>query len=344
MKDPLGIDEYDLALVHALQIAPRAPWSAIGAVLGMSAVTTARRWERLAAAGLAWVMGQPGPTLWRHQCLAWVEVECESGALRHVADALVEEAQCSSIEVLAGGRDLYVTVMTEDLRALATFVTTRVDRLPGVRGTRTHIATQTFAEGSQWRLDALSAEQRTRLAAHAVAHVDGAESAVSSEVDRMLVRSLGEDGRRSATDLAASANCSAATARRRTAQLLRSRSVLLRCEVADQLVGWPVTATCWATVRPDGLQSAARVLVTLPELRLCAAVTGPANLVITVRLRAIEDLQQLEVLLARTLPQLTFIDRAVTLAYVKRVGAVLDDNGRRVGTVPVDPWAGSGSL
>ncbi|WP_241196675.1 AsnC family protein, partial [Streptomyces sp. ADI95-17] len=39
--------ELDLALVDALQAAPRAPWSRIGRALGVDATTAARRWERL---------------------------------------------------------------------------------------------------------------------------------------------------------------------------------------------------------------------------------------------------------------------------------------------------------
>src|SRR5262249_33104486 len=154
VKDSLILGETDLALIHALQIAPRAPWSAVGAVIGISAVTAARRWERLVDQGLAWVIGQPGPTLWRRQGPGWVEVDCESGAWQHVADALVDEPQCSTIEAMAGGRDLHLTVHAEDIRSLSRFVLANISRLPGVRSTSTRIATQTFGEGSQWRLDA----------------------------------------------------------------------------------------------------------------------------------------------------------------------------------------------
>ncbi|MGW1327901.1 AsnC family protein [Streptomyces antibioticus] len=49
--------ETDLQFIPALQIHPRAPWSLVGAVLGVSPATVARRWARLNDAGLAWATG-----------------------------------------------------------------------------------------------------------------------------------------------------------------------------------------------------------------------------------------------------------------------------------------------
>ncbi|MET7782244.1 AsnC family protein [Streptomyces mirabilis] len=53
------VDETDLALVHALQIAPRAPWTAVGQALGIDPMTAARRWARLTGTGCAWVTCYP---------------------------------------------------------------------------------------------------------------------------------------------------------------------------------------------------------------------------------------------------------------------------------------------
>ncbi|MGA7205706.1 MAG: AsnC family protein, partial [Specibacter sp.] len=57
------LSEEDLALIHALQIAPRAGWVDLGAVLGVHPSNAAARWERLVASGAAWItahlMGDP---------------------------------------------------------------------------------------------------------------------------------------------------------------------------------------------------------------------------------------------------------------------------------------------
>jgi DNA-binding Lrp family transcriptional regulator len=51
MKDSATSTDDDRLLIGALQVAPRAPWSDIGQVLGVSAVTASRRWDRISAAG-----------------------------------------------------------------------------------------------------------------------------------------------------------------------------------------------------------------------------------------------------------------------------------------------------
>ena len=82
------LDELDYSLVNALQIAPRAPWSLIGEVLGISPVTAARRWERLTGEGHAWMTGYCSSPLWRDMPYVLVTLGCAAGSVRQVADAL----------------------------------------------------------------------------------------------------------------------------------------------------------------------------------------------------------------------------------------------------------------
>ena len=88
----MDVTEEDLALINALQIAPRLSWADAAEVLGVHATTLAARWERLTAAGAAWVtahpMGDP-----QKMCLAFVDVECElhrRAAVTHALAAVPE--------------------------------------------------------------------------------------------------------------------------------------------------------------------------------------------------------------------------------------------------------------
>ena len=51
------ISEEDLALVHALQIAPRVAWNDAARILDTHPATLAARWERLRERGVAWTTG-----------------------------------------------------------------------------------------------------------------------------------------------------------------------------------------------------------------------------------------------------------------------------------------------
>jgi DNA-binding Lrp family transcriptional regulator len=155
-----------------------------------------------------------------------------------------------------------------------------------------------------------------------------------------VLRAL-DDGRRPAAEIAARTGKSGSTVRRRLTGMVDGRLLSLRCEVAQPITGWPVAATFWARVPPDELDRTGAALTELPEVRLCAAVTGADNLVMTLWLRSLGDVQRVEAELTRRLPALTLTDRAVTLRAVKRMGCLLDESGLITDVVPIDPWASS---
>lgn len=336
MQDSPTLDETDLAVVHALQIAPRVAWTVVGQALDVSPVTVGRRWERLVEQGLAWVTAYPGPGLASRHVVAFVDVDCEPAGRQRVVETLVRDPRVATVEVIASGRDLMLTVFAADLVALSHFLLDELSQLRGVRGTRTQLGTGIYAHGAGWRLDALTPAQRDRISRAGSAPPAGAD--LPAPVVRDLLRALGEDGRRSASELAEIVGASPSTVRRRLDRILRGRLLAFRCEVAGAISGWPVIATFWASVPPEDLEETARSLALLPGVRLCAAVTGASNLLITVWLRSLGESQRFEALLARRLPDLTLNDRAVSLRVAKRMGRLLDAAGRSAGVVPVDPW------
>lgn len=336
MQDLLTLDELDLGLVHALQIAPRAPWTLVGDVLEISPVTAARRWERLTQHQLAWVTCYPGPGLASRHVVAFVEVDCEPAERHRLVQTLSLDPRAATVEVIASGRDLFLTVFIADLASLSRFLLDEVSALPGVRGTRTQLGTGIFAHGAGWRLDALRPDQ-TRRIGRAAAPKSAGEDVPAAAV-RALLRALGQDGRSSAAQLAESLGVSPSTIRRRLGRIEREQLLSFRCEVANVVSGWPVIATFWASVPPDDLGRTAQAIAGFPGVRLCTAVTGASNLLITMWLRSLIDSQRIEALLAQHFPDLVLNDRAVALRVVKRMGRLLDDVGRTTGVVPIDPW------
>ena len=335
-RDATTLEEVDLAIVHALQIAPRASWKQVGAVLGISPVTASRRWERLVGERVAWVTCLPGPALWSLHIVAFVEVDCEARAIPDVVAELASDPRVASVEVVAGSRDLVLTVFVADLPTLARFVLDRLTRLEGVRAVRTHLGTGFYAEGAGWRLDALSPAQQDQLASTSDSGATGVPG--PRAWDRELLLACSGDGRRSVAQLAELTGTSPSTVRRRLDRAVRERVVSFRCEVSNALSGWPISATFWVSVAPDVLEPTARAVAGVPHVRLCAAVTGSSNLIVTVWLRSLGDLQRLEALLADRFPGLGVDDRAVALRIPKRIGWLLDEAGRSLSAVPIDLW------
>ncbi len=325
-------DELDLALVNALQINPRAPWSLLGQVLAVDPVTVARRWERLVASGTAWVtcyadVGDAFSGL--------VEIACRPDLVGQVADCLTADPHAVTV-VHTTGDGLIVPVVTADFFDFSRYVLDRINRIPGVLSTRSHPFARSYAEGSHWRLDGLNREQQLMLAPPRAAQQE-ANSKVIHTDERPIALALAEDGRLPLTELAARTGVSINTARRRLQRLLDAGRIVLRCELARFCSGWPVTVLFWAKVPADEADSLARRIAGLRMVRRCATTaSGPSNLVFTAWLRSVEEVQQLETFLARELPTVTVVDRSLILRPVKLVGSLLDPAGRRTGTVPMD--------
>jgi DNA-binding Lrp family transcriptional regulator len=162
-KPRAPLDELDLALVNALQISPRAPWTEVAAALDVDAATVARRWQRLCRDGYAWVTAYPYDGSGSG---ALVEVDSVPGQDAAVVHALAQEPMAATVELTAGGRDLLITAVAGDFTALTSFILDRVGTLPGVTTTRAHLVTGNgYAEGSTWRLRSLARAQTEVLAA-----------------------------------------------------------------------------------------------------------------------------------------------------------------------------------
>lgn len=333
------ISETDLALIEALQAAPRAAWSEIGKALDLDATTAARRWERLRAAGLAWITGYDSA---KTTTVAFVEVRCRPQQLDTVSAAASALPWVFSVDETAGDFDLLLSVGATDLAALGRWTRRDLGGLDGVRSIRTRIGITLYGEGSDWRVHAmeparlaeLSPERRSSQTAYGTAREDRMSPATQA-----LYKMLGENGRASYTDLGAAAGISEYTARRRIHRMLREGDLILRCDLAYPLAGLPVTAIYRMSVPHGELEAIGRVLARQHHVRMCASVSGPHNLLVHVLLHGLHGIDAFESRLAAEIPRLEVKDRTLTLRTVKRMGWLLDDAGRAVRRVPLGPPA-----
>ncbi|QXJ21283.1 Lrp/AsnC family transcriptional regulator [Actinomadura graeca] len=337
MKDSAELDEADLVLINALQVAPRAPWAVIAKAMDVSPVTAARRWQRLRSAGLAWITAYGGHFVHQDHCLAFVDVDCAPGEISRIAGRLAEHPGIASVEQASGRRDLLLTVMVSGLGALPRLHTDVLGPLPGVTAVRSHIVTRFFAEGAGWEIGAISGDQRDGIRGPASRPGGGPPPEPDAE-DRALLLALGADGRMAYSDLADLTAMSESTVRRRVGRLLRAKVLVLRCEVAHSVSPYPVFVTYHATVQSDALERIGPALAALPEVRMCASVASEHNLVVNGWLRSIPDSHRLESFIARRFPEVTILGRSLTLANTKRMGWILDQAGRAVRHVPIDLW------
>ena len=319
-----GLSASDLALVEALQRDPRAPWTRIAAAVGTDATTAARRWDRLQAAGLAWLTAySTAPTT----TVGYVDLACRPDALADLTRELCGWPSVFSVERTTSRFSLFLSVAARDLDALDALVTGRIGALPGVREVRFAVATRVYREGSGWLVNALAPEQRAVLDETAVQARLVVPQQWNDRDLRALVESLGEDGRRSYAELARDCRMSESAVRRTLARMLRNHELDFRCDLAHVPAGWPVIAGYRVDVAPGELERAGTAIAQLPETRLSAAVVGEGNLVVSAWLRVPADCTGYEARLAAAAPGARVLDRAITVRMPKRMGRLLSPHG-----------------
>lgn len=324
----LELAEEDLALIHALQIAPRVSWAEAARVLGSTPTALATRWQRLRAAGLAWVTVHSGEQ--SHDVVAFVDLRVDPAHRAEAIERIARDPRAASVEETAGGRDLVLTVIVPDYDSLAAFALDDLPTTPGVRAVNTHVATKVHRQGSDWRLDALDRDQQAALRAAA----RNAESRSHGRIPDScwpVVQRLAHDGRQNAAEIARALDRDPATVRRQVARLLATDALAFRCEVAGLRTRWPIVCTWFAQVPMTELDHTVRSLSTLPELRLLVSTAGQSNLMFLLWARSSGDLMRIERLVNEKLPWLRLSESVLTLRTRKRMGWLLDRHGRATG-------------
>ena len=333
-----SLEEEDFSLIHALQLRPRAGWTQLAEALGSSPVTLARRWERLRDGGAAWVTAYPHvPALHQVQA-AYVELRCVSGQVQELIRELASWPSVATIEEASREYSLVLTVFGLGVRELSTLLLDAIPNLPGVLNTRSHLASRLHVEGSSWRVGALD-----RRRVQAVSQLPSIASGRTAKVEPWrepyapLTAALGEDGRRTAADLARLTGRPVSTVRRQLGHLLNADALTFRCEIAQGLTPSPIVVNWWCQVPVSHVSACVDRLRANPALRQMASLPGPANLLVTTWMRSIEETMRMQEHLEQDLAPLSVVDSALILRTAKRMGWLLDDVGRSTGFVVTMP-------
>lgn len=321
---PRPLDELDLAIVHALQIDARAPWTRVAAAVGADSATVTRRFEQMRDERLAWLTCWPKAAQWESTtdlAMAVLEAHADLDAIGALPWVLsIDETSAGVVALVAS---------SSGLRGLGA----RVRELASAAGLgdggapRMHVVASVFAEDSMWRTRALDARGQRIMAGPA-----GAEppSAPKPALVAELATELAHDPRMSAAKLGTRLGVSEATARRAVERASLSGRLGLGCDLAVPAAGLRRGAMLWA--RSSQLHTAGSQARRLPQSYRALEVVGSAPLCISVRATTLTALPEIERALGG---EIEIVDRWTVLGTRKRNGHLLDDWGRTQGRVDV---------
>jgi len=330
------VHEADLQLVDALQVNPRATWAETGAALGVSAVTAARRWNRLADRGLAWVSAAIAP---EQSMGAVIEVTCVPNDTQTVARALARFPNIITVGSTTGDFQVFALLLATDLQELMRILATKFTPITGVVRIRHSIFRRLYG-GVHWRQGVLSPDESKSMERNPPP--DRASPIRPLGIgDRALFRYLNHRGRATPAEIASKLGLAPHRVRRRLGELSTSRQIIFRCDVARPLFDLPLGVYLQLKAPDTTVGRAASELGRWRETRLCAHTISASNIILVIGLHQLSELEEVQTRIAERFPDVSVEDRRVILTYEKIYGRILDDLGRCVETIPVDPWVDS---
>jgi DNA-binding Lrp family transcriptional regulator len=316
------LDETDRRIAAALVASPRASWREVARCLGLSERTVVRRVALLYADGTLRATVVRNPACFPHVVPVVLRIRCRPNKIRQVAQALARRTDTVWVDILGGGDEISAVFFLDGAEARNNLLLRDLPATDAVSSWTAHHLLRVFPTAFRWTAGLLSPTEMAELIPKPVPPTTRLPSCTQLDVDTALITALTEDGRATYTDLARRSGTAALTARRRLEALVNGRVLRLATELDLALLGARTEALLWIAVQPGALEETAQTLSIHPQVRFCAATTGPANLVVAV---AAANLDALYTFLTDTvglLETVTAIDTTPLLATVKRTGLI----------------------
>jgi len=318
-----SLDEIDLAVLHALQIDARAPWTRVAAVIGVDAATVVRHWSALRADGLAWLTAWPTPQRWSSTTDLGVAL-LDSRIPAEALAAVVRRPWVLSVDETSAGY-LALLATSAGLAKLGDRARELAD--DGAPVLRMDVAASIVAEDSTWRLAVLSNAQQRSLRAGTPAGAATPRPIAPSTLAE-ITAALDEDARMPAATLALRLGVSEATSRRNLERATAAGLLRFGCDLAMPAAGFGRGVVLWG--RSEDPEGAAARAARLPEVHRAGILVGAAPLFVCLRARSLTALPAVERAWGG---DVQISDRWTVLRSMKRNGHLLDADGRSVARV-----------
>jgi DNA-binding Lrp family transcriptional regulator len=292
-RDSAVFDDLEREITQALQIDPRAGFSRIAEVLGVSEQTVARRYRRLRGEGLLRVIGLVDPRS-VGQSEWMVRVGCRPGGVGRLAEALARRDDVSWVTLTAGGSEIVCSVRSRSAEQRDELLLQRLPATSQVLTMEVYAVLHRFVGGASTDWTgygaALRPDQIKAMLAGRPEEADPGEPVVLRPEDGPLLDELAVDGRTSYAALAAAAGTTVGRVTRRLDVLRRAGILYFDVDLASGLMGFTAPAYLWLTVEPGSLDAVGEQLAGHSEVAFAAAVSGSANLAASILCRDLEDL------------------------------------------------------
>ena len=144
------LDKTDQTIVAHLQYDGRMPFTEIAAKLGVSEGAVRRRVKRMTDQGALQIVGIVEPQLLEWNAAGMVGVSVHAGQVEAVGEQLAQFPEVTYLFMASGGFDLFVEVFCRDREHFVSFLSDKLQQVPGVERTETFMILKFFKRFYRW--------------------------------------------------------------------------------------------------------------------------------------------------------------------------------------------------
>jgi len=144
------LDKTDRAIVSHLQYDGRKPYTEIAADLGVSEGAVRRRVKRMTDQGVLQIVGIVEPQLLQWNAAGMVGVSVHAGQVEAVGEQIAQFPEVTYLFMASGGFDLFVEVFCRDREHFVSFLSEKLQQVPGVERTETFMILKFFKLSYRW--------------------------------------------------------------------------------------------------------------------------------------------------------------------------------------------------
>ncbi|WP_405863695.1 Lrp/AsnC family transcriptional regulator [Streptomyces sp. NBC_00005] len=318
------VDTLDRQIIHALQHSPRASFRRIGAVVGVSEQTVARRYQALRRDGVVRVLGRIAPAAHGHS--EWVaRISCRPDRVNTLAHALIGRPDIYFAHITSGGAEIICIVHSPADGPHDDVLLQQLPKAVSVLNVHIDLLLHGFGPGrtSNWvgYDDRLTPEQEQQLTADRIEPVG--ETVEFTSEDAALLAVLTEDGRAGHTQLAAATGWSKGRVARRLEALEAAGTLFYDVDLLPDRLGYHMHATVWLRVAPHHLEGVGEELARHEETAFVGAVSGPHNIMAVVICRNSEELYGYLTTRVATIQAIDGYEVSIRVRRLKQAGSVV---------------------
>jgi len=144
------LDKTDQAIVSQLQYDGRKPYTDIAAEMGVTEGAVRRRVKRMIDQGILQIVGIVEPQYLEWNAAGMIGVSVQAGRVEEVGEQIAQLPEVTYLFMASGGFDLFVEVYCRNREHFVSFLSSKLQQIPGVERTESFMILKMFKLSYRW--------------------------------------------------------------------------------------------------------------------------------------------------------------------------------------------------